>query len=1013
MVQSNQPILAFNRGIISPRALARLDLKRSAFSAETMVNWAPRVLGSMMLRPGWGYTAPTYLNSAAVTIPFVYTLNDTAMLEISNQIFRPIISEQPITRVAVGTTVVNPAFNAYLLNGTFLSGAGWTTGAGWVISGGFATATLSSGALSQSANVALISGQTYSITYTIARSAGSVIVSIGGVNGASRSAAGTYTDTIVAGGTQNITFTGTGFTGTVSAVSMLSTTAGWRNVSDAGGVETQNGLLVVTGTGFAAGAVEQTLTIAGGDQTKEQALRIIVARGKVTLSIGTTTGNDDLIARTELGTGVHSLAFTPGTGNASVYVRLESLDQYQKQVTSVNIEAAGVVTLPAPWVTQDLFNIRWDASADVTYLACYGYQQKKIERRSTTSWSIVDYAPLDGPFQIPNTGPITLTPSAINGDITLASSRPLFYPGHVGGLMKLTSTGQLVTAAITAQNEWSNPIEVTGVGAQRTFFITISNTFSGTVRLQMSVGAPGSWINVSGQSYTTVENNLAYTDGLASQDIFYRIGIATGDYTSGEADVQLSYSAGSIDGIVKITGYNSSQSVNAAVVTSLGSTTPTSTWKMGEWSNEVGWPSEMKLHEGRMFNSGLGKVWGSLPDAYESWDETIIGDGGQINVTFGKGPVDQVQWMISLQRLVLGGQVAEWSARSDSLDNPLTPSNITIRSPSSQGSAPVQACQIDTRAVYVQKSGTRLYELNYASQGGYLFDYQTQTLSDIAPELLLPGIKKVAVQRQPDTRIHCVMNDGTVAILISQPSEEVQCWCLVSTQGFVEDVCVMPARPDGSVLEDAVYYTVNRTVNGATVRYRERWAFETECDGGTLNLQGDSFVTQVSGALQTTITAAHLKGMTGVLWGDGKALGTATADVTTGIVTVPNGASAKNLMFGLGYTADFESSKLAYQGMSRDGTPLTMKKKVDHLGLVLYDTHYQGLQYGPSFSKLNPLPLVYKGQTTPVDTVYTEYDAEPFEFPGVWDTDSRLCLRATAPYPCTVLGAVMGINSSD
>ena len=33
-------------------------------------------------------------------------------------------------------------------------------------------------------------------------------------------------------------------------------------------------------------------------------------------------------------------------------------------------------------------------------------------------------------------------------------------------------------------------------------------------------------------------------------------------------------------------------------------------------------------------------------------------------------------------------------------------------------------------------------------------------------------------------------------------------------------------------------------------------------------------------------------------------------------------------------------------------------------------------------------------------------------FPGEWNTDSRLCLKAAAPRPCTVLAAVVGVETS-
>jgi hypothetical protein len=36
-----------------------------------------------------------------------------------------------------------------------------------------------------------------------------------------------------------------------------------------------------------------------------------------------------------------------------------------------------------------------------------------------------------------------------------------------------------------------------------------------------------------------------------------------------------------------------------------------------------------------------------------------------------------------------------------------------------------------------------------------------------------------------------------------------------------------------------------------------------------------------------------------------------------------------------------------------------------------------------------------------------------FDHPGEWDADTRIVLRATAPYPCTIMGIVMDITTND
>lgn len=113
-------------------------------------------------------------------------------------------------------------------NGTFATDTAWTKGAGWSIGAGVATATGAiSTALSQTSAEQLVEGQLYRVTYTITRSAGGLIPSVGGTAGTERTSAGTYTDLIIAGSTQTLAFTGNGFTGTLDNVKInLVATAG-------------------------------------------------------------------------------------------------------------------------------------------------------------------------------------------------------------------------------------------------------------------------------------------------------------------------------------------------------------------------------------------------------------------------------------------------------------------------------------------------------------------------------------------------------------------------------------------------------------------------------------------------------------------------------------------------------------------------------------------------------------------------------------------------------------------
>lgn len=897
----NVALLALNRGLISRLGLARSDVKRLAWAAETMTNWMPRVLGSMMLRPGFQYIGATKSNAAAKYIPFVYAVDDTALIECTDSIVRVLVSEAPISRSSVSTAFTNGTFDTDL--------TGWTD------------------ADEGSAVSAFLTG----------------------------------------------------------------------------------GYLSLTGTYYSAAIRRQTLTVGTSDLNVEHGLRVVIERGPVTLRVGSTSGGDEYINETALGTGTHSLAFTPTT--SSVYIQLSSLSQSAVLVDSIAIEGSGIVELTSPWPLAALSMLRWDQSGDVVFIACDGYQQRKIERRAARSWSIVEYETTDGPFRVQNVTTTTLTPSAISGDITLTASRALFRSGHVGGLFRMTSIGQRVERDIDAENQFTDEIRVTGVGTARLINIEKAGTWSATLTLQRSIGEPGSWADVSGQTYTN-NSNTTYTDGLDNQTIYYRIGVKTGAYTSGTAEAALDYASGGLTGVARIKTVVSATSATASVLSSLGGTGATEDWSEGAWSDYRGWPSAVAFYEGRLWWTGKGNFWGSVSDAYDSFDDETEGDSGPISRSIGSGPVDTINWLLPLQRLIAGAGAAEWSARSSTLDEPLTPTNFNLKAASTQGSGTVDAVRIDSAGIFVQRSGLRVFQLAYNFEAN---DYAPTEMTQLAPEACSPGVSAIAVQRQPDTRVHFVLSDGTVAVMIFNRGEEVICWVKVETDGDIEDVVVLPDET-----EDAVYYVVKRTINGSDVRYLERWAREDQCQGSTVSRLADSFLVFTNSPASATVTGlSHLEGETVVVWADGKCMSTssdaiATFTVSGGQITLTNRGSlyeATTGVVGLAYRARFKGTKLAYAAML--GSAMNQRKRVSHLGLIAADMHRKGVTIGPDFDHLDDLPAMEAYAEVDDDYVWTAYDEQPIWFPSIWGTDPRLCLEANAPRCATIMAVTLGIETHD
>lgn len=923
MPQQTNATLSFNRGVLSLLGLARVDLARYRMAAASMNNWMARVLGSMMLRPGWAHTGATAGNNQSKTISFIFGATDTARVEITQNLTRVWVNDALIARAAVGTVVTNGNFAGSL--------AGWT----------------------------------------------------------GNSEAGAAVSWVSAG---QVSFVGTG---------------------------TNNAIL------------DQQVAVAAPDQNTRQALRILVTTGPLTFRCGTSLGDDSLINETVLNTGTHSLALTPGA--ASFWIRFENSNQEASLLASCTIEAAGVLTLPSPWQTKDLYTLRWTQSADVMFVGANGYPQQQFERRAIDSWSIVDYTQTCtvGPFRPINITNITIAPSAINGNITLTANKPLFKPGQVGALFRIISVGQLVQSILAAANTFTNSILVTGVGAQRTINISIGGGFVGTVQLQYSVGTnAGPWIDVAGQTWNTAFV-ATFNDGNNNDSIFYRLGFESGNYTSGSTLVSLSIPQGSITGIVRITGYTSNLLVNAAVLEALGGTAATSNWSEEAWSALRGYPATPMLWGGRLWWFGTG-VFGSVSDDFNNFDDTTIGSAAPIIGQLDSGPIDNIYWAIGLQQLVVGTASQETSIRSTYLGDPVTPNNFNVMTGSTQGSANVNVVQMDRSAVFVDVTGRRVFTLDLDV---YTYSYKSSELTLLVPDFNSAGIVAIAIQRKPDTRIHCVRADGTAGVMVYDTTENVTCWLSVSAAnslggaGFIEDVAVLPGAGRA---EDQIYYTVRRTINGQTMRFHEKWAMESECVGTPVAKCLDAHLVWNNGAPATAIAGAlnWLIGESVSVWGWNTAnpyidaggntvgldLGVYVVDATGSISGINQGGTPfpiTNAIVGLPYVAQWESMKQTFA--SALGTSLNQPLRIDKLGLILQNTHAQGIRVGNDFDHLDDLPQSDLPQLEngmpDLNAILVGYDQQMSAFNDVWSTDSRVCLQAASPRPCTCLAFTTEINT--
>lgn len=760
----------------------------------------------------------------------------------------------------------------------------------------------------------------------------------------------------------------------------------------------------------------------------EHALRIIVDRGPVSFRLGSTSGGDELIGETVLRTGTHSLAFTPTSTPA--YLSFHSEETTLKRVDSVTIESAGIMTLPTIWADADMFKMRFAQSADVVFVACKGYKPQRIERRAAKSWSIVDYAPDNGPFSAGRTRDVKLKPSVTEGNGTLTASSAFFNANHIGSLFTIFHEGFSCVTPIAGGGEYIEPFKVTGINYataydDRDWSYSITGTWVGTLRWYRSFDGEDRGYKRFRQDGTIssvpeITTNLGTTVNNDDDDnsiLWYKLGFEEGAYTSGTATITVTYDGGGNSGIARVTAYNSATSVDIEILTNFKGTATSADWREGEWSSNQYWPSAVCFAEGRLWWSGSDRLWGSVSDDYENFDDTIEGDSAPISRSIATGGVNDTQWMIAIQRLLIGTDGAVATCKSSSLDEPLTPTNLSIKDSSSTGASSVDPVKVDNRALFVDRSNTAIFELTFDGANG---DYNATQLSKLATELFTSGVKTMAVQRRPDTRVWIVLEDGSCVCCVYEPIEEVLAFIPIETDGNFESVAVLPSDE-----QDRVYFSIARAAGASVVRYIEKMALDREVKPLTLCKVMDAFKSGTNAPASTTINVGtHLAGGTVVVWADGAPL---VQNVTTsrgtliephtfivdgsGNVTLPSAVT--NWVAGLPYRARYRSARLAYA--SAGGTPMLQMKKVDSVGMLLADFVRGGIRYGSRFDDTSrPLfPLPELKDFIPATQIINDIaDEEAFMFPGSWEVDGRVCIEWSSPNTATMVGMVLGVTTN-
>jgi len=234
------------------------------------------------------------------------------------------------------------------------------------------------------------------------------------------------------------------------------------------------------------------------------------------------------------------------------------------------------------------------------------------------------------------------------------------------------------------------------------------------------------------------------------------------------------------DGYGKITGVTDTTNATITIIKDLGSSTASTDWSLGAFSDTTGHPSCVTFFEQRLvFAATLNNpqtVYFSKSGDYENMDANIggtIADDDAIIYTIASNQVNAIRFMTATRTLIIGTAGGEFAVSGGGADNAITPTNILIKKQSNHGAANVDAIAVGNATLFLQRARRKIREL------AYNFDvdgYVAPDMTILAEHITEGGLTQVAYQQEPNQIIYATREDGELVGLTYQREQQVTAW---------------------------------------------------------------------------------------------------------------------------------------------------------------------------------------------------------------------------------------------
>ena len=278
-------------------------------------------------------------------------------------------------------------------------------------------------------------------------------------------------------------------------------------------------------------------------------------------------------------------------------------------------------------------------------------------------------------------------------------------------------------------------------------------------------------------------------------------------------------------GWATIVDYKDPKNVEVLVEEQFFDTETTYAWRLGEFSEERGYPKKVTLYKGRLClastNAKPNTIWLSKSDSYHNFGPTNfldneVVDDSSITLTMAASETNQIQWMAAMRQLFIGTLGAEF--RIGVANEVLTPSNASSEEVSQYGSSSLKPFKYANELIYVQQAERKIRTMYYDLSTDA---YNSTNLSLFGEHLTFSGIAGLTQQIEPYSTLWVWLKSGDLRSVTYQKDQEVVAWGRQNLGGSRVKVlggCTIPYAEEN---RDQTWLLVERWINGQFVQYIE------------------------------------------------------------------------------------------------------------------------------------------------------------------------------------------------